>query len=61
MASSTPNKDITADLLWPNMLLKVFQHLNTSDLLSEWEGTVDCKTLWRGRTASAHSSDATIR
>ena len=55
MASSASNKDITGKLLCPDILLKVFKHLSTSDLLAaarvckEWKNTVDCKTSWRGR------------
>ena len=55
MASSEPDKDITGEILCPDVLLKVFLYLSTSDLLSaaqvckEWRNAVDCKTSWRGR------------
>ena len=56
MASSDLDEIITGEILYQDVLLKVFPYLSTSDLLSaarvckEWKKAVDCKTSWRGRS-----------
>ena len=55
MASSASDLDITGEVLCPDILLIVFKHLSTSDILSaarvckKWKNAVDCKQSWRGR------------